>query len=190
MNRIRPGRKRGRVAALICSAALLSGCSYAIMPKSVPPIKGYEALSLTAVSVTVRNAEKDATEYEILTDEGQNPGLRANRQAWSKRLVEALAGELARRGARVSSDAPVTLSLALPEIIFLQTSALYQLKVKVAVSTSTGWSKQYEGIAGSSRYRAWSVTAEADRWAAQALAEAVKAMLGDPEFLAHLGGKA
>jgi hypothetical protein len=33
-----------------------------------------------------------------------------------------------------------------------------------------------------------SMTTEADRMAGEALAETIKAMLGDAEFVAHLGG--
>jgi hypothetical protein len=180
------GIKRGAVASLICGAALLAGCSHTAFPKNLPLIKEYEAVSLTGVSLIVTNAEKDSAEHDILTDEGEKSGFRANRQAWSKRLVEALARELARRGAQVRSDAPVTLDLTLPEVTFTQTKALYQFRVKVVVSSSTGWSKNYEGVAGSNRYGVWSASAEADRLAGQALAEVVKAMLGDAGFLAHL----
>lgn len=186
MQKVPPGIKRGAVAALICSVALLAGCSYTAMPKNVPAIMGYEMVSLTEVSVIVTNAEKDSAEHKILTEGKEDSGFRANRQAWSKKLVEALARELARRGAQVRSNALLTLGLALPEITFIETKMDYQFKVKVVVSSSTGWSKTYEGIAGTSRYRAVSMTTEADRLAGEALAEAVKAMLGDAEFLAQL----
>lgn len=186
---IHPGIKRGAVAALICGAALLAGCSYTALPKNLPLIKEYEEVSLTGVSLIVTNTEKDPAEHDILTDEGERSGFRANRQAWSKRLVEALARELARRGAQVRSDAPVRLDITLPEITFIQTRSLYRFSVKVVVSSSRGWSKNYEGIAGSNRYGVWSTAAAADQWAGQALAEAVKAMLGDTEFLAHLGSQ-
>jgi hypothetical protein len=190
MKKICPGIKRGAFAVLILIASLLDGCSYTAMPKNVPPITGYETRSLTGVSVIVTSAEKDSSEYEILTEGKDDSGFRANRQAWSKRLVEALARELARRGARVRSDAPVKLGLALPEITFIETDQLYQFKVAVVVSSSAEWSKTYAGIAETSRYRAVSMTTEADRMAGEALAEAVKAMLDDTEFLAHLGDSA
>jgi hypothetical protein len=187
MKTIPSGIKRSAVAALVFSSSLLAGYSYTAMPRVVPLVKEYEAVSLTTVSIIVTNAEKDSTEYEILTERREQSGFRANRRAWSKKLVEALARELARRGARVRSDAPVTLGLSLPQITFIQTKELYQFKAKVVVSSSTGWSKDYEGIAGSSRYGIGSIITEADRLAGQTLAEAVRAMLGDAEFLAHLG---
>ncbi len=179
--------KRSAVAALVFSSSLLAGYSYTAVPRVVPPVKEYETMSLKAVSLIVTNAEKDSTEHEILTERREQSGFRANRQAWSKKLVEALARELARRGAQVRSDAPVTLGLALPEITFIQTKELYQFKAKVVVSSSTGWSKGYEGIAGSNKYGIGSMITEADRLAGQALSEAIRAMLGDAEFLAHLG---
>ncbi len=189
MKKICRGMKRVAAAALICGATLIAGCSYTVMPKNVPLIKGYEEPSLASASVIVTNAEKDSAAYDILTDEKDRSGFQADRQTWSKKIVEALARELARRGAQVRSNAPLTLSIALPGIVFIETRTLYQIKVKVAVSSSAGWSKEYEGRAQSSRYGVLSVTSEADRLAGRALAEAVKAMLGDAEFVGQLTGK-
>jgi hypothetical protein len=107
------------------------------MPKNMPLVREAEEVSLSGVSVIVTNAEKDAVEHDILTDKGEDSGLRGDRQAWSGKLVETLARELARRGARVSSTASLTLSVALPKITFVQTRELYKVKVKVAVSSST-----------------------------------------------------
>ena len=180
------GMKRSAVAALVFSSSLLAGYSYTATPRVVPLVKAYEAVSLMSVSLIVTNAEKDSGEYDILTEKKEQSGFRANRRDWSKKLVEALARELARRGARVRSDAPVTLGLALPEITFSQTKELYEFKAKVAVSSSKGWSKVYEGIAGSSRYGIGSMVTEADRLAGQTLAEAIRTMLGDAEFIEHL----
>ncbi len=186
MNTIRPGIKYWAVTALILSAALLPGCSVPVMPKNIPLVKEAEKASLPGVSVIVTNAEKDAVEHGILTDTGEDSGLRGNRQAWSGKLVETLARELARRGARVSSTAPLTLSVALPEISFIQTKELYQFRVKAVVSTSTGWTKNYDGIAGVSVKSVWSIADKAGQLAGRALAEAANAMLGDAEFLAQL----
>lgn len=182
------GIKR-RAAVMICCAALLGGCSYTAMPKNVPMLKGQDTSTLTGVSVIVTNAETDAAESDIRTDRGENSGFRANRQAWSRKLVEALARELARRGAQVRGDAPLRLSVALPEVFFIETREQIQFKVKVAVSSSTGWTKEYEGAAGSERRRIGSVSEAADRLAGLALAEALKAILGDAEFVSQLVGK-
>ena len=189
MKKICPGMICGAVAALLYSAVILTGCSYTAMPKNVPVITGSETMSLSGVSVVVTNAEKDSTEYKIHTNGKDDSGFRANREAWSKKLVEALAKELARRGAQVRSNAPIKLSLALPEITFIESKTDYQFKVMASVSSSKRWSKAYEGTAGTSRYKAASMAAEADQLAGDALAEAVKAMLGDAEFLAQLPGK-
>jgi uncharacterized lipoprotein YajG len=181
------GMKRRTIAALVAGAALLAGCSVTVTPKNVPLIKETEAVSLSGVSVIVTNAEKDAAEHAILTDRAAGSGLRANRRAWSGKLVETLARELARRGARVSSTAPLTLGVSLPEITFVKTGELYQLRVKVVISSTTGWSKNYEGIAGLSASSVWSISDETDQLAGRALAGAVKDALGDAEFLAQLG---
>jgi len=176
--------------ALALCLALLGGCStYTVMPKTLSPVKGYEALSLSAVSLLVVNAEKDSSEQDILTSKKGRSGLRGNRQAWTKRLVESLSRELAVRGARVRSDAPVVLSLAVPEITFSEARGQIQFTVKAVVSSSVGWAKEYEGVAASSDRRAGSSQEEADRLAGQALTDVVRKMLGDTAFLVRLGRK-
>ena len=174
-------------AALIFCTALLAGCNYAALPNNVPRITGADDLSLKNISVIIINAEKNGSIEEILTDQGGTSGFQANRQLWSKKLVESLAAELARRGAIVRSTAPVKLSIELPEITMLQTTNLYQFRVKALVVSSTGWSKTYEGIAGGDINSVWSVTAAAAQWSGQALAEVIKAMMHDREFLTALG---
>ena len=180
---------QGALASLICSAVLLAGCSITVMPNRVPPVKGYEELSLTEASLIITNAEKDSAEYAIQNEKGTKTGLLANRQRWSKRLVEALASELAKRGAQVRINAPLTLNIALPRITFSQFKNLYQFKATVTATLSTGWSRNYEGIAETGLNAFESVTAMADRLAGQALTNAVKAMLRDEDFLAHLKEK-
>jgi len=174
-------------AALIFILALLAGCNYTAMPNNVPRLTRGDDLSLKNISVIIINAEKNGSTEEILNNQGGTSGFQANRQRWSKKLVESLAAELARRGAMVRSNAQVTFSISLPEITMLQTTNLYQFKVKVLVVSSTGWSKTYEGVAGGDINSVWSVTSAAAQWSGQALGEAIKAMMHDREFLAALG---
>ncbi len=181
--------QRGAVAAVICSVALLAGCSITVVPDNVPPIKEFETMSLAGVFCIITNAEHDSSEYMILNDKGEKTGIRANRQVWSKRFVVALASELAKRGAQVRINAPLTLDAALREITFTQIGNLNQFIVKVAVTSSAGWSGNYEGIAESDLSAFESMAAMADRLAGQALAEAVKAMLRDEDFIAQLRNK-
>jgi hypothetical protein len=86
-------------AVLIVSAMLFASCSFQAVPKNVPQVKGVEIPNLAGVSLLVRNAEKDAWEYTILTDKGVDLGFAANRQERSKRFVEAQSRELAKQGA-------------------------------------------------------------------------------------------
>ncbi len=181
-------RQSGAVIAVV-SAVLLAGCSMVVTPNYVPPIKGYDTVSFSGLSVIVANAEKDSSAYQIPNEKGQKLGIVANRQAWSGKIVEGLASELARRGARVRADAPLTLSIALPEITFIQTKNRYQFKIKVAVTSSTGWSKNYEAMAETGSGVFESLDAMANRLAGLAVEDALKAMLGDAEFLAQLASK-
>ncbi len=189
MKKVHAAAKGLAVVALICITAILAGCSYKVLPKNVPPVKDYEALSLKDVSLIITNAEQGASEYVIPTETGAKSALRTNRQALSKLLVEALSTELAKRGAQLRSRAALTLNLAVPEITFIQTKDLFQIKVKALVSSSTGWSKNYEGIADTGRSGSESVNAMVNRLGGRALAETIKAMLGDAEFLEQLSKK-
>jgi hypothetical protein len=187
---IRTGEKMPALRLMILCTALLGGCStYMVAPKVLPPVKEQVSVSLSAVSLIVVNAEKYAAEQDILTVDKGRSGFRANRQAWSMRLVESLSRELAVRGAHVRSDAPVVLSLAVPEIAFSETRGRFQFTVRAVVSSSGGWAKEYEGVAASRATSTGSVQAEADRLAGQALADVIRKMLGDAAFLVHLGSR-
>ena len=179
-------RKLGVVAALVLSAALITGCGHTVLPKQVLLVKGYETISLSGAALILVNAEKDSSDLAIATPEGGASALRANRQAWTKALVESLSSELAKRGARLSSRASLRMSISLPEILVSQTKESYQFKVKVLIVSSTGWSKKFEGSAESELRSLETVFAMMDRLAGQALGEAVKAMLGDTDFLTHV----
>jgi uncharacterized lipoprotein YajG len=175
------------IAAIIF---FLSGCStMMIMPNDVPPIKVLKTGSLAGMSVSIRNSEVHSTEYAILNSFKQNTGFVANRRAWSKMLVEALAEGLSKQGARVRFNAPVTISIALPEITVSQSRGLLWSSVKVAVSSSTGWSKTYEVVAESDPGPFENLHTSVNDAAGQALGEAVKAILEDAEFLFQLKKK-
>ncbi|HUK99718.1 MAG TPA: hypothetical protein VLX29_02560 [Nitrospirota bacterium] len=177
------------VALLVCSAMLLAGCSVKVTPNNVPLITNVETPRMSGVSLLVVNVEKDSSDSRILNDKGHSLGFVANKQAWSKKLVEALASELAKRGAHIRANNTLTLSIALPEIVFNQIQDKYQFKVKAVVTSSTGWSKNYDGMAESGLGLFESADTLAKRVAGRALADAVKAMLSDTEFLAQVTDK-
>jgi hypothetical protein len=181
--------RRVVAAALVCLALLVAGCGVKVLPNNVPVVKNVETPPLNGTSLIVVNGEKSATEVPILNEKGQNLGFRANKQAWSRKLVESLAAELARRGANIRSTAPTTLTMTLPEIVFNQEKDRYQFKVKTLVASSAGWSKSYDGAAETGLGMFESADAMANRLAGLALADAVRAMLSDPEFLSQLSAK-
>ena len=177
------------VAGLIICATLIAGCTYAVIPNAVPPVKGFDKESLSGITLLVVNEEKNAQEYDILDDKGQTQGITANRQAWSNALVETVASELARRGAQVRAKTSLMLGISLPEITFNQHHYNYQFKVKVVVSSSYGWTKTYEVTAESGSGLFETFEAVTDRLSGQVLAESVKVMFSDTEFIAHIAGK-
>jgi uncharacterized lipoprotein YajG len=171
------------------SAALTTGCTVAVKPHNVPLVKGVQTGSLKGLSLIVVNAEKDSSAYEIMDDKGQKLGITANRREWAAKLAEALSEELARRGARLRSRAAMQVKVAIPEIVFSQNKSSYQFSLKVAVSTSKGWSKTYDAVSETTSGLFESPESLTVRMADKALADAVKAMLGDTEFIRQLGKK-
>jgi hypothetical protein len=94
----------GTYAALIFSFVLIPGCGVSIRPDNIPVLQGYENVSLTGASLLVTSTEQDSSEYVVRNDSGAKSGITANRYAWSKMFVQALAGELARRGSRSANQ--------------------------------------------------------------------------------------
>ena len=186
MKLLYPATKHGVFVALIISVALVTGCAMSLKPSAVPSVKGLETMSLSGNSLAITNAEKDASAYDILNDKGQKLGITADRQEWSRIFIDALAGEMSRRGAQIRVKAPLTLSITLPEIIFIQEKDVYTVKLKVSVSTSKGWSKTYEAAAKSGSGLFELLNEVTSRLAGQALSEGVKTLLSDSEFLAQV----
>jgi hypothetical protein len=173
---------------LISTLVFLMSCSVTAMPDKVPLVKGVETVSFAGVSLAIENAEQDSLNYDIPTDRGTRLGFIGNRKAWSKKLIDTLAGELAKRGASIAPQAPLKLAVSLPEIVLIQNKDLYQFKVTVAVS-SRGWTKKYEASAESSLAFFESADTMASRVAGQALMTATKAMLADAEFRSQVRAK-
>jgi len=172
-----------RFVVIILCAAMLAGCSIAVLPKHIPPA-GSDAVDFSGAVIMIANAEQDAGEYAVRDDKGGKTPIIVNRMKWSKKLVESLAGELARRGARVRSNPNVTLNISIPEIAFSQFGDIYQFKVTAGVAASTGWSRQYDGIAETTPGVVESSAGTAERLAGDALAKVIKAMLRDEDFAA------
>ena len=174
------------LAALVLIVLTIAGCSYTAVPRSVPLLADARSGSMGGIWVLMANGEKNDSLTQIPTDDRRTSSFKANRQLWSRQLVESLAREFARRGATVRAGAPITLTITLPEIVFIETRDLYQFKVTAAVTSSRGWSKEYTGTAGVNASSVLSIQREADRLASQALSNVIKEMLGDQEFQRQL----
>lgn len=174
-------------AAVVTGALFLGGCVVTAVPERVPLQTGGLQQNLTGVSLVVLNAGRDASLYPILTETGVDVGLVGDRQKWSRKLTEALAGELARKGAALRADASLKLSVSVKEVTLVQTSEINQFKVKVSASSSRGWEKDYEVSSETQTGAFETVDSMARRLAGMSLAEVNKVMLNDRDFLAQLG---
>ncbi len=189
MNILLPGRKRFAFSFVIAVGLLLQSCSYTVMPRTVPLVRENETASFKGVSVLVVNAGKEAGESAIRTEAGRSSAFKGNKRQWSQKLAESLARELARRGADVRVTAPITFSVAVSEIVFVETRELLEFKAKALLSSTSGWTREYKGQASVQTSRIFSLSEEADRLAGRALAEIIKAILSDSDFAAQLNMK-
>ncbi len=181
-----PFEGRNTFAAPLFCILLISGCSLTVKPDTIPTLHEYGKVSLAGVSLIITNAEKDSAEHEIRNDSGAKWGIVANRSVWSKMFVQALASEFAVRGAQVRINAPLKLGIAVPQIVFNQYGKLRQFRVVVSVLLSTGWSRDYEGIAEALPGTFESTADLVNRLAGESLAEVIKSVLRDEDFLNKL----
>jgi len=182
--------KHSAVAAMMGALLLLSGCVVTAVPDRVPMQKAGLQKDLTGVSLVVLSGSGDASPYPILTEAGVDVGFVGDRQKWSKKLTEALAGDMARKGAVLRSTAPLKLSVAVTEVTLVQTGEINRFKVKVSASTSRGWAKDYEASSEAQTGVFETVDSMTRRLAGQSLAEVNKVMLNDRDLLVQLGARA
>jgi len=169
---------------LLGSLLLASACSYVVIPDEVPALEEAKERTLAGATVAVLNAEPDDADFVIYAS-SRHGSFSGSRRKWCEALAAALSSELTKRGATVSTSAPNRLRLAIPEITGHSGWATVGFKVKAVVTGADGWTKSYEGSAAAAA--GMTMGGIASRSAAFALAEIVKAMLADPEFVAKLG---
>lgn len=175
------------LAAVVVMGALLSdGCTVKAIPDRVPMQADSRQKDLTGVSLVVLNAVRDASPHPILTGTGVDVGFVGDRQIWSRKLSEALAAELARKGAALRANARLKLSVAVTEVTLAQAGEINRFTVKVRASSSRGWSKEYEASAEAETGAFETVDSMTRRLAGTSLAEVNKVILNDRELLSHL----
>ena len=187
MNRGSNSFNRSIAAAAMTGALFLSGCmTTTVVPNGVPLQKGNQPHDVGGDTLEVMSGSRESAPYEILMPSGLDLGFTTSRQAWSRRLADTLAGELARRGASLRVNAGLKLKVSVESITLAQSREIYGFTVKVRDSTSTGWSKEYEASA-ETRINAFEFMDHLSRrLAGQALANVIKAMVEDPEFLSQI----
>jgi len=168
---------------LLGSFLLASACSYVVIPDEAPALEESMELQLHGATVALLNAEPDDADFLIYAS-SRHGSFSGSRRKWCDALAAALSSELTRRGATVSADAANRLRLAIPEITGHSGWATVGFKVKAVVTGADGWTKSYEGSASAAA--GMTMGGIASRSAAFAIAEIVKAMLADPEFVAKL----
>jgi hypothetical protein len=182
-------RNASMLLILVVGASLsLVACSPrgVTLPGAVPPLEGYKDLALSGSVLGVVSVETDTTDF-LIYHSARHGSFHGNRKRWCDTLVGTLSGELSTRGANVLPSAATRLMLRLPEITGRSGYVAIGFQAKAVVTSTAGWTKTYEGQASSSELGT-SFETRAARAASSTIAELVKAMLADPEFISQVRG--
>jgi hypothetical protein len=175
-------RKAGSwVSSIVISCLVSSACTYTVVPDSIPAVEGSQDVTFAGSTLAVVCAETDDKEFVIYSS-SRHGTFQGNRKAWCEKLAVALSDELTRRGAVAKADSANRVSVTLPEITGRSGYATVGFAVKALVTTPSGFRKNYE--AQGSAAMGWSMGGIGDRSASFVMAELVKAMLADAEFVA------
>jgi hypothetical protein len=154
------------------------------LPDAVPPLEGYKDVALSGSVLDVVSVESDNVDFLIYRS-ARHGSFHGNRRLWCDTLVATLSGELSQRGANIRPSAANRVMLRLPEISGRSGYMAIGFKATAVVTSTAGWTKTYEGQASSSEMGTTFET-RAARAASSTIAELVKAMLADPEFISQI----
>ena len=173
--------------ALAVAPLSLLGCTRGVtLPNAVPPLEGYTNLALSGSVLSVASVETDNAEM-LIYHSARHGDFHGNRKLWCETLVTTLSGELSKRGAVILPTAATRLMLTLPEITGRSGYVAISFQAKAVVTSTGRWTKTYVGQASDSTTGTTFET-RAARAASSTIAELVKAMFADPEFIAQVKG--
>jgi hypothetical protein len=170
---------------LVCAALSLIACSHLALPTAVPPLEEFKELALAGSVLDVVSVETDNTNFLIYRSARLGSFL-GNRKLWCDALVAALSKELSQRGATLRPTAATRFTVGLPEISGRSGYATVGFHAKAVVTSTTGWTKTYYGQ--TSAAAGMTLGSLAERAANYTIAELVKAMFADPEFISQIKG--
>lgn len=185
------------IAAVICLAGLISGCTVRLVPSKIPPLDiRTEGLAgpFNNIAVSIVNVQTDETDLSVKDLKGKDTGWVLSRKLWTEKFAEALREELQARRANVVSGAPVTIYLKITDVVYTSDTAMMtviQFDVTAGVGTNSGWKKKYVGRGDAS---AWvpAGTTEDSNWnraANWAIRGVVQKIMSDPGFIAAASKK-
>jgi hypothetical protein len=170
---------------LVGASLSVGACSRGVtLPDAVPPVEGYRDLAWAGSVLDVVSGETDNTDFLIYRS-ARHGSFHGNRKRWCDTLVATLAGELSKRGANILPSAANRVTLRLPEITGRSGYMAIGFQAKAVVTSTAGWTKTYDGQASSSEMGT-SFETRAARAASSTIAELVKTMFADPEFVSQI----
>jgi len=179
-------RNASMLLILVVGASLsLVACSRGVtLPNTVPPLEGYKDLALSGSVLGVVSVETDTTDF-LIYHSARHGSFHGNRKLWCDTLVATLSEELSKRGAKILPSAATRFMLKLPEITGRSGYMAIGFQAKAVVTSTTGWTKAYEGQASAAEMGTTFET-RAARAASSTIAELVKAIFADPEFISQI----
>jgi hypothetical protein len=171
---------RFQVIFLLMSLGLWGcGSSYKYVTPTEISLDSPKERLLTGVSVALKNTEGDSTDFEVRTEQGNLCGCIANRRAWTDVIVNALNRGLKDRGALITHNPQLAISIAMPKITCQPLPFSVKFNTVVDVTTNSGWKKTYLGAASAGGFSASGIVISG---VDGSLSDAVMLILKDEEF--------
>ena len=175
---------RFQVIFLLVSLGLLGcGSSYKYVTPTEISLESPKEHLLAGVSVVLKNTEGDSTDFEVRTEQGNLCGCIANRHAWTDVVVNALNKGLKDRGALITNNPQIVISIAMPKITCQPLPFSIRFDTIVEVTMSSGWKKTYHGAASAGGFTASGIVISG---VDGSLTDVVVLILNDEEFLSVL----
>ena len=159
--------------AIVGCALVLGGCSAPYTPTTDRPMELITEFT-TQNSLSIVNAQESTAANDI----GRN--IIANFREWTGVAVKITEREVTKRGARIESGAPRSLSLAVTQVRFPSSFATLSTEIDLRVETGHGYTRTYTGKNKSV------LVAAVNRQIDGAMMRVVAEMLRDPRIISYL----
>jgi uncharacterized lipoprotein YajG len=178
---------RFEIIVLFVSLSLWGCGPWHITPAEIKADSPKDSL-LAGVSVALKNAETDSSEYNIINMQNRSDtSFRTNKRECIDMVMKGLNKGLNDRGARVVEEAPHVVTLTIQEMAHKVVGVgITKYYSTVNVTVGSRWKKAYQGEGASSSWGFGGVSSKMATALDRSLSDVVTNILTDEEFLSAL----